>query len=349
MKRRRSSSCRFASTSSRCCISIRCVIRLKARLRISSSPSASPFRHPRGEVPGTHPLRGGDELAHRARDLRGDHDADPDRGDEEEQRDHEEDERERDLEARPLAFQALVLRDRPLGVLHMGQHLRVDEASDEKVGVAESVEADEGPDPVVVVARYHGDIAGARTLHRPFGDGLELEREGEAAARENAPGAVENHRLGKVAERRLRLHHLGETLRVEQQESGFLVEVVRHRRDVRADRVLVLAEIALGDGEALAEGGAHPVAEPRLDAEAEEEIREDRNDDGRRHRDGAEQPDEADVKPRSGEAAAPLGPDLDEAEGDDRAEEQKKDEVDVEKEENGLRARPERRRPVIAA
>ena len=63
------------------------------------------------------------------------------------------------------------------------------------------------------------------------------------------------------------------------------------------------------------------------------------------HRDQAEQHDQPDLQPRAGEAAPALGPDLDQPLRDQRAERQQQDEVEVEQREDGVRMRPERRRP----
>ena len=75
-----------------------------------------------------------------------------------------------------LALHPLILGDHWLGALHEAQHLGVDEAADEQVGVAEAVEPDQGADPVVGVAGQHDHVAAARLVERRGRDLLELDR-----------------------------------------------------------------------------------------------------------------------------------------------------------------------------
>ncbi len=158
--------------------------------------------------------------------------------------------------------------------------------------------------------------------------------------------AVEHHRLAQRAQRRLRLDDLVEALRIDAEDCGVAVEIARHADDVGADRLLVLVQIGLGDGERFRQRGAHALAEPRLDAEAEQHVREHRDDDRRDHREQAEHQDEADMQPRAGQAAPPLGPDLHQPPGDDREERQDQDEVEQQEQRVEMMARIEWRKPL---
>src|SRR5581483_10246793 len=97
-------------------------------------------------------------------------------------------------------------------------------------------------------------------------------------------------------------------------------------------RLLMLMEILLGHRERVRERGADALAEPGLDAEAEEQVGEDRDDDGRDHRHEAEEHDEPHVKARAGEAAPPLGPHLDDAPGDNGAKRQHQYQIEQQEE-----------------
>ncbi len=152
----------------------------------------------------------------------------------------EEDQGECDLVIRALAFKLLVLGDRTLGLLHMVDDIRIDEAAGIKIDVAIALEPHQGADAIVIVIGHHRDVAGARRGERPIRHRLQFEREAEAGAREQMPLPVEDDRLGQRAQRRLRAHHFIETLRVEAQEIGVAVEVVRHADDIGADRLLML-------------------------------------------------------------------------------------------------------------
>ena len=58
-----------------------------------------------------------------------------------------------------------------LRALHEAQHVGIDEPADEQIGVAEAVEPDQRPHPVVGVAGERHDLAGGRLL-----DGVERQR-----------------------------------------------------------------------------------------------------------------------------------------------------------------------------
>ena len=102
---------------------------------------------------------------------------------------------------------------------------------------------------------------------------------------------------------------------VAHQRRRVAVEVVGHGEGFGADALPMLLEIGLRHRAGGLDRSAHPLAEPGLDAEVEEQRREHRHQDRRRHRDQAEQHDDPHVQPRTGKAAAALGPYPDELVG----------------------------------
>ena len=223
----------------------------------------------------------------------------------------------------------------------MVQDPRLDKPPDIKVDVAELVEAHQGPHPVIAVVGHYRDIAGVGEVDRVVGDGLEAQGERETGARQHMAGAVEHHGLGQPAQGRLGRDHLLQALGVERQGHSITVEVVGHRQDIGADRLLMLVQISFSDGQRFGNRGTHPFAEPRLHAKAEEKIGKPSDDDRRHYRDQAEQHHQPYLQPRAGEAPAPLGPHLDQTLGDDRAKRQQQDQVEVEQGQDGTGMRPE--------
>ena len=175
------------------------------------------------------------------------------------------------------------------------------------------------------------------------------ERERQPGARQHRPLLVEDGRLGQPAHRRLRGQRrradtAGSSCRLE----ADAVEVAGHCHRIGADRLLVLADIGVGDRDRFRDRGAHLVAEPGFDAEAEEQVREHRDDDRRQHGDQAEQADQPDLQPRAGEAAPPLGPYRHQPLGDERRQRQQQHQIEVEQDQDRLAPGPNGGAPVSA-
>ena len=230
-----------------------------------------------------------------------------------------------------------------LRALDAAEHDRIDEAADIEEGVVEAGEADQRADAVVAVAGEDRYVAGARLLQCPVGHRLQLERKAQSGARQDAALAVEHQCLVQRAQLGLRRDDLIEARGIDAEEAGVAVEIARHAGDVGADRLLVLVQIGFGDGKRFRKRRAHPLAEPRLHAEGEQQVRKDRDDDRRNDREQAEHQDEAHMQLRAGKAAPPLSPDLHQPPRDDREERQDENEVQQEVERVEMRARIERR------
>ena len=117
------------------------------------------LRHAGEEVAAAHAVGGGDQPAHRRHELVGEVEAGPDGGEEEEQRDDDEQQGRGDLDAGAAGLELLVLGDDRLRALDVAQHLRVDEAADDQVGVVEVLEPDDGAHAVAGVAGLGNDVA----------------------------------------------------------------------------------------------------------------------------------------------------------------------------------------------
>ena len=100
--------------------------------------------------------------------------------------------------------------DHGLGALHEAQHLGVDEAADEQIGVAEAVEADQRPHPVVGVAGELDHLAAEACSSASAGICSTSMREGEAGTGQDAARAVEDDGLGQRAQGRLGVDHLAQ-------------------------------------------------------------------------------------------------------------------------------------------
>ena len=151
---------------------------------------------------------------------------------------------------------------------------------------------------------------GVRLLDRLPRHQVELQRQAERRPGDHPAAAVDDHRLRQRAQRRLHAQQLVERRRVAHQRRRLAVEVVGHGEGLGADALPMLAQIGLRHRARSLDGGAHPLAEPGLDAEVEEQRREHRDQDRRRHRDQAEQDDDAHVQARSrrGRGGAPPRP-----------------------------------------
>ncbi len=103
----------------------------------------------------------------------------------------------------------------------------------------------------------------------------------------------------------------------------------------------MLLQIGLGDVHGVVEGRSDPIAEPGLEAGAEEEHGEDRDDDRRQDGDDREEGHEPAVQLGAGQPLAALQHQLDQPAGDDDAEQEEEDEVDVSRRTTVCTLRPE--------
>ena len=88
-------------------------------------------------------------------------------------------------------------------------------------------------------------------------------------------------------------------------------------------------EVGIRDCLGLGERRAHPIAEPVLHAEIENQRRKKRDDDSRRQSHQAEHDHEPDMEPRSRRPAAPFQPDLDHAPDHQNAQGQQQKEIEI--------------------
>jgi hypothetical protein len=304
------------------------------------------FGRARREVAAADLLGRHDQAADAARNLARRIDAEPDRGQQQQQRRGAEDQDELDLVARPLALESLVLRRRRIGRGQVIEHARVDRPPDIEHGVRDRLELDDGADPILRLAGQDRDFAGRGFLERPGRNRLHRQRGAERRLAQHVVRALGEHQgLGQTALAHLVLDEGAQPLRRAGEAIGIAVDVGRDFERIGADILLMLLEIGLGDRAGFFDRRADLVAEPGFHAEAEEQVREDRDDDGRRDRDHAEQHDQPDVQARSGEPPSALGPDLDQPLGHDRAEHQQQHEIEREQQQHAAAVRPERRRP----
>ena len=296
------------------------------------------LRHAGEEVAAAHAVGGGDQPAHRRHELVGEVEAGPDGGEQEEQRHDDEQEGRGDLDAGAAGLELLVLGDDRLRALDVAQHLGVDEAADDQVGVVEVLEPDDGAHAVAGVAGLGDDVARLGALDVVGGDRLQRQREAEAGLGQHVAARVEHHGLVQHAQPGLELDHLLQPLRAHAQDGAVAVEVRRHRDRVGADVLLVLLEVGLGHRQRVLERGPHPVAEPVLEARVQEEDREHGDDHRGGHRHQAEEQDQPGVQPGAGVPLPPLHDDAHQPSGDDEAQPQQEDEVEVEQQEDGADA-----------
>ena len=291
---------------------------------------ALPFGHASGKVAPTDALSSARERADGPCQTSRETQSRPDRGKQDQDSHDEEAERELDLIIGALTLQAIVLLDRPLGLLHAIENHGIGDAANIQISVPHCrAEAHQRAHAILVVAGEHRDIAVVRVLESRFRWGVEHERIREASAREHAAVGIEHQGLREISERCLQLQHLREILGIIDQELRVVIDVGRHLHDVSAYGVLMLMEVGLGYRQRFGECGPDPVAEPRLHAEAEKEIRGERQDDGGRHRDDAEQHDQPHMEPRTRVAATALSPDLHQARRDDSRQRQEQHQVEI--------------------
>ena len=269
---------------------------------------ARAFLDARVEVAPAHLLGGGDEVAYRPRELGREGEAEPHRGEQQQQRDDAEYEGESYLDLRSLALEALILGDGVLGALHIPHRAGVHEAPDEQIGVDEHLEANQRAHPVIGIAGEDDHLAVVGLVHRLERNALQEKRKGQPRAPEHAPVAAKHHDLGQRPERRLGYQEPVEHGGAADQRAPGAVDIVGHGERIGADHLAMLVEIRLGHRERCAEGRLDPLAEPRFDAEVEEQDREHRDDDRRSDGDDAEQRHHPRVQPRSGRAPAAFEP-----------------------------------------
>ena len=187
------------------------------------------------------------------------------------------------------------------------QHRGVERAADQQHPALAEVERHQRPHPLA--AGQHRDLAEPRLGDRLLARRVEGEGGGEAGVRDHAlRRRVEHHRFRQVAQRGVGGEHAREgDAAVGQQHAGAR-QVGGHGERVAADGVAVLLQVAAAGLEARLQRGAHPVAEPGLDAEVEEHRREDRDQQRRHHRHAAEQQHQPDMQARAGGAAPALRP-----------------------------------------
>ncbi len=152
---------------------------------------------------------------------------------------------------------------------------------------------------------------------------------------------IEHDCLGEAAQRGLRAYDLAQPGWILHQRRRGLVDVLRHGKHVGGDVVLMLLEIRLGHGQGFVDDGLDAVGEPGVDAEIEEKQREDGDDDGRRHRHDAEEEYELTMEPGAREAAPAFGPEHRKAPHHHGAEQHQENQVDIEKQNQQLRVRPD--------
>ena len=264
---------------------------------------------PGAEVARADPLGGEDQLADRPGQVVGEGEADPDGSQQKHERDHDEDQGEGDLEIGTLALQFLVKTRGVIGGVDMREHPRIDQPPDVEVRVGKAVEAQQRAHPVLGVGRHDDDLAVLGLLERPIGNlRVEVEQQAIPGPSEDPPGAVEHDSLGQRAHAHLGGQGLVEAIGVEDQRYAPAVEVLRHGQGVGADRPAVLLQVGLGHHEGFLDRGAHPVAEPALQSEIEQQNREGRDHDGRRDRDQTEQADQAHMQLGAGQAPPVLDP-----------------------------------------
>ena len=256
-----------------------------------------PLGHPRREVPRPHPLGGGDQAADRPCQLVGEEQTDPDRRQEPQQSHHHEDHGEGDLETRAALFELFVFADRALGAFHVAEHLGIHEPADVKERIDEPVETHQGAHAVVVVVDDEGHLAVPGLVQGPVGYGVEFEDETHHRARKEAAAAIEHNGFLQRADDGLGRHEFAEALGILQQRRSRPVEVVGHGEHVGADHLLMFVKVGFGNLLRLLKRRAHPLVEPRFDAQIEKQGRENGDENGRRHRHQAEHDDEADMQP----------------------------------------------------
>ena len=106
------------------------------------------------------------------------------------------------------------------------------------------------------------------------------------------------------------------------EQGGIVLDIVGDLIGVADDAALMLLHIMLGDIDGAAERVLHPAREPGLQTQIERHRREDRDQDGGHHRDGAEPGHQPDMQARAGAARFALRPQPHQPPGDQRAQRQ---------------------------
>jgi hypothetical protein len=188
-------------------------------------------------------------------------------------------------------------------------------------------------------ARQHDNLPATRLVEGPVRK-IEIVGEQKVDVRigEDLAPAVDDRRLVELAERRMGGEHLVELLLVEGQHHP-----VAQRRDHGeggiAQALLMLLQIGLGDDHRIRDRRIHPLAEPGIDPEVQEQGGEDRHDDRGRHGRDAEEQHHAGMQPGARQAPAALDPQGHQPAGEEDAEQQQDDQID-EKQDDAVRPLP---------
>ena len=125
-----------------------------------------------------------------------------------------------------------------------------------------------------------------------------------------------------------------EARRVEAQGRPLPVQILRHGEDIGLDDLPVLLQVGFRHRHGLADGRAHPFAEPALQSEIEHDDREDGDDYGRCDGQQTEQPDQPGMQARAGGTPLPGHPDIDQMAADQSAQRQQQHQVEIEQQQD---------------
>ncbi len=154
---------------------------------------------------------------------------------------------------------------------------------------------------------------------------------------------VEHDGFGQAAHRRLAGHHLVEQGRISHQREAFAVDVAGHGHGVAADDLLMFLEIGVGDGQALVEHGPDPAGEPLLDADIDQDARQQGDQNRRQDGDDREHHHQPHMQLGARHAGPALGPDGGDAPPDQRHQRQDQQEIQHHQREDGARIGPVQR------
>ena len=121
--------------------------------------------------------------------------------------------------------------------------------------------------------------------------------------------------------------HLVELLLVEGQHHPVAQRRDHGERGI-AQALLMLLQIGLGDDHRILDRRAHPLAEPGIDPQVQEQGGEDRHDDRGRHGRDAEEQHHAGMQPGPRQASAALDPQGHQPAGEEDAQQQQDDQID---------------------
>ena len=142
------------------------------------------------------PLCGGDEAADRAGNAIGEVKPEPHRRQKDEKGDHDEDNHEGDLDSVALFLDALVVAHRRLNLSRVIDDLRLQGSRDIEIDVGEASKLDQRS-RTFAVGRQDRKLAVPRRVHRPLGQGFQLDGEAQVVARQDVPVAAEHDRFGQ--------------------------------------------------------------------------------------------------------------------------------------------------------